>query len=337
MFRTGAILFLVVLILALAFSNLYYFYPEKLKFTSKEETPKSVYGDEIYEPIFYKNSIGAGVDREIYVMPYVGDIDGDVSEDWYFFFNVLTTFHEEEKIPVAFSFYPTSINTEPGYMNPFLRMYESYYIELMQKEYIEEKLESEIENLPSSLKIKMRQGILESEKKHFERIMKNEGYDDIKFPISYTQLGGRITEDDREALELTGINIYFDVYYDDKIGPIKSTEDFDVIQYGVGFTRDGSAGALTTFRSADEIIAQLSSFERLDVEISSVNGKMIIPLWLHQQDFESTSENGKVDLEKWQVYTETLLRLKNDPNVKFITPSEMYNLRHGGKAGKLSL
>jgi hypothetical protein len=325
MARFWTVLLLVFAILTIALGNLFVFYPENFEFGLKEkEIPVNVYEYSKYEPSYVRKSNDMGISKPIYVMPYVGDIDGEVSEDWYYFFDILTTFHEEEEIPVAFSFYPTSINTQSSYMDVFLKMYEGNYIELMQKEYIEENLESEIESLPSNLKIQMRKGILDSEKAHFEKIMKQEGYKDIEFPISYTQLGGRITEDDRKALELAGIKVYFDVYYDEKIGPIKSTENFDVMQYGVGFTQDGSAGSLTQFRSADELISQLNEYERLDLEMSSLNGKAVIPLWTHQQDFERLAGSSEVDMNKWEIYTETLLRLRSDPNVEFITPKKMY-------------
>jgi hypothetical protein len=332
------VLFLVLFILVLIVGNLLVFYPEQLRLNfEKEESVKSVYRDSKYEPSYVKDDLQNGVGNLVYVMPYVGDIDGDVSDDWNYFFDILTTFHEEERIPSTFSFYPASIDTQSSYIDILLRMYESDYIELMQKEYIEEDLESGIEDLPSDLKIEIRRGILESEKEHFIKIMRRNGYKNIELPISYTQLGGRITEDDRRALELSGIKVYFDVYYNDEIGPISSTENFDVMQYGVGFTRDGSAGALTQFRSADEIMVELSNYERLDVEMISFDGLLIVPLWVHQQDFEKYDGSSEVDLDKWQVYTETLLRLKQDPNVRFITPKEMYYLRHGMNDNKLRL
>jgi hypothetical protein len=328
--RLLAWLVLIVVVVALVVVNRSEFYPENTNFEIiEEEIPENVYEYEKYEPTYVRRDSEPMVSKPIYVMPYVGDIDGDVSEDWYYFFDILLTFHEEEEIPVALSFYPTSIETESDYMDAFVKMYEGNFIELMQKEYIEVDLESEIESLPSDLKIKIRKGILDSEKAHFEKIMKNEGYSNIEFPIAYTQLGGRITDDDKKALELAGLKIYFDVYYDDKIGPIKSTNTFDVIQYGVSFTNDGGAGPLTSFRSPDELILELGEYERLDLDMVRLNGKLVIPLWSHQQDFERSKGSSKVDLNKWNIYTETLLRLRNDPNVEFITPKEMYYLRHG--------
>ena len=188
-----------------------------------------------------------------------------------------------------------------------------------------------IENLKEELIIKLRKDIVVEEQEYFRKIMENSGIKNVKMPISYTQLGGRITEADKKALEKSGIRFYFDVYYNDEIGPISSTDYFDVVQYGVGFTKDGNARPESVFRTSEEIIKQLNRYNRSDVEILKINGIPVIPLWVHQQDFESSIEENKLDTIKWRIYTETLLRLKKDPNIKFITPSEMYKLRHNSE------
>ena len=72
------------------------------------------------------------LDKPTYIISYIGDIDGDVSEDWFFFFNLITTFYQENKIPGTFSFYPTSISQSPYFMETFKKMYETSNIELMQ-------------------------------------------------------------------------------------------------------------------------------------------------------------------------------------------------------------
>jgi hypothetical protein len=268
------------------------------------------------------------LDEKIYVMPYIGDIDGSISEDWYYFLGYVTRFYNEERIPVAFSFYPTTMSDDPRFIDAFLKMYNSNYIELMQKEFIEGDLEISIERLDPEKVINLRRDIVIEEKEHYRRTMENLGIKNVKMPISYTQLGGRITVSDRKALEEAGIKVYFDVYYNDEIGPIDSTQTYDVIQYGVSFTRDGGAGPETEFRSVEEVISALGNYNREDVKMIKINGVKVIPLWLHQQDFESKNGYNKLDHQKWQIYTETLLRLKQDPNVTFITPSMMYNLRH---------
>ena len=50
-----------------------------------------------------------------------------------------------------------------------------------------------------------------------------------------------------------------------------------------------------------------------------IDGKRVVPVWAHQQDFEDRRKDVKLDGEKWEIYTETLKALKKDPNVKIIS------------------
>jgi len=283
------------------------------------------------------NIIRSRVERKIYIIPYVGDIDGDVSEDWLFFFDAIASFFEENHIPASFSFYPTSLSEDPNFIEPFLKMYKGSYIKLMQKEYIDRDLEKEIEKMSSDKQIKIRKNILLEEQNKFRKAMERQEIYNVILPISYTQLGGRITTEDREALKQSGIKIYFDVYYNGDVGPLESTSDFDIIQYGISFTKDGGAGSETVFRTQAEIIDQINKYDRKDVNIARINEIPVIPLWVHQQDFERLDKKGEIDIEKWKVYTNTLLTLKNDQNVRFITANDVYYLKRTKNSNKLSL
>ena len=49
-------------------------------------------------------------------------------------------------------------------------------------------------------------------------------------------------------------------YYDEKIGTLESSKNFDITQYGVGFTKYGGAGPETEFLTYEEIIDELNNY-----------------------------------------------------------------------------
>lgn len=273
------------------------------------------------EEIILKSNI-----REpIYIAPYMGDIDGEVSEDWFFFYEKLLDFHNDEKIITTVSFYPGSIQDDKEFNKVFKKMYESKYIELMQKSYKGDESEMEMYKLsPGEQK-----EIIKSGRDHFKNKMKDIlNKDNIKLPISYNQISGRITNDTRNVLEELGFKIYFDMFVEGDLSPVESTENFDVIEYGVSFTDNGGAGREHVFKSSEEIFNEINNFSREDVNILTINGRKVIPIWTHQQDFEDSKKDEKLDKEKWKTYTQVLRALENDPNVEFITPERIYNLGH---------
>ncbi|MGC9310399.1 MAG: polysaccharide deacetylase family protein, partial [Candidatus Aenigmatarchaeota archaeon] len=83
---------------------------------------------------------------KIYVISYVGNIDGSADRNWYYFFDKITVFYEESKIPAAFSFFPYSIKpNDYNFSEVFRRIYLAENIELMQKGYKMDKYEKRLD------------------------------------------------------------------------------------------------------------------------------------------------------------------------------------------------
>ncbi len=260
----------------------------------------------------------------IYVVPYLGDMDGSVSQDWFPFYDKLIDFYNSNKIPVGISFYPAAIIKNAEVENEFREMYLSEYIELIQKGYSGDELEQKLGDLPFD----QQKSIIKKGQDAFrERMEDILGSDDITLPLTYDEISASFTDETRRALEELGFNFYFDVYIGSGLTPVQPTETFDIIQYGVSFTSDGSAGRETKFKTQDEVIRDIKSFNREDVPITRIDGHLVLPLWAHQQDFESNS-TPLLDEYKWDVYTSTLKALKTDPKIKLVTPNQVYKLRH---------
>ena len=114
----------------------------------------------------------------------------------------------------------------------------------------------------------------------------------------------------------------------DHIDVLNSTETYDIIQYGVSFTKSGLPGKETIFLKPEELIAEIDTYYREDLIVLDIDGVDIIPLWGHQQDFESKIRENRLDKEKWEIYTQTIRALKKDPNVVFVSPNMIYEMRH---------
>lgn len=264
------------------------------------------------------------VQKEIYIAPYVGDIDGEVSEDWFFFYDKITDFHEETGIPVVFSFYPYSIQDDKEFNKIFKRMYDINNIELMQKGYKGDEVELRMDELS----YEEQREIIKKGQDHFiEKMKEITGSDNIKIPVLYNQIGARFTNETQRAAESLGFIFYFDVYVGDYLNSIQSTESFDSTEYGISFTKTGGAGREEEFKTTDQIISEINNFSREDMEVLTIEGKYFIPLWAHQQDFEDVSKDNRIDEKKWQIYIETLNALNDDPNIKLITPIDAYHMR----------
>ncbi|MBN2095305.1 MAG: DUF4215 domain-containing protein [Candidatus Aenigmarchaeota archaeon] len=267
-------------------------------------------------------------ENRIYILSYVGNIDGTADKSWYYFFDNITAYYEKNQIPVAFSFFPESMKPNNyEFSEVFRRMYLAENIELMQKGYRMDEYEKHLETLDP----KVQKYIIEAGRHTYLNRMKailGKDPEEISFPTTYVAPYGRMSPSIRKALEEMGFRVSFGVYYVDELGPVESTANTDMYQYAVSFTQDGSAGRNTTFKTSDEIIAQVLSYDRADLPMVKINGKKVIPLYVHQPDFEHPENNSVVDEEKWKIYTETIERLYNNPNVTFITPSDAWALRH---------
>ncbi len=264
----------------------------------------------------------------IYVISYVGNIDGSAERQWYHFFDRITSYYEGNKLPVAFSFFPDEMKPNDYYFSDILkRMYLAPNIELMQKGYKMDEHEKHIEGYPTE----MQRYIIERGRfaylKNMEKILGAE-IDRIDFPVTYVAPYGRMSADIRRALEELGFRVNFGVYYVDELGTIAPTATLDMYQYAVSFTKDGRAGRDTEFKSPDEIIREVLEYERMDVPTVKINGRIVVPIYVHQPDFEHPTLNNKIDEGKWGDYTETIEQLNGDPRITFITPYEAWKLRH---------
>jgi len=262
----------------------------------------------------------------IYVILYVGNIDGSISPIWYHFYDKLTTYFENNKIPVAFSFLPATINTKNPYFSEiFKRMYLADNIELIQKGFKLDETEKHLDEL--SLE-EQKQIIKNGRYFYIDRMKEILGTTDIKIPATYVAPFGRFTATTRRVLEELGFKTNFGVYYVDELGYVESTPTLDSIQYGVSFTKSGRAGRKTVFKEPDQIIEEVLSYNRMDVPILKINGKKVVPLYVHHPDFEHRTINGEINETKWKIYNETITRLLNNPNITFITPNQVWKMRH---------
>lgn len=260
----------------------------------------------------------------IYVASYVGNIDGGFSEDWFFMFDKLTDFHERYRIPSGFSIYPSSIE-EGAFGDYFKRMYDSPYVEFVQKGNTGLGIETEMHKM-SYPEVR---GIISAGQGNFtERAGKILGTDDVRLPVAYNQPQGRFSKTMRDALNGLGFDIFYEMYKNDDLDKVGSTEDFDVLQYGVGFTVDGVAGRGSVFRDPEDIISDIKGFDRVDVNILEIRGRKIVPIWCHQSDFEHNETDNYIDGEKWAAYMDTMISLKEDPDIVFAGPSMIYGMRH---------
>lgn len=269
-------------------------------------------------------NLTSNMSEMIYIAPYVGDIDGEVSDDWLYFFGKLADFHNDNEIPSAFSFYPGTMRDDEAFKSVFLKMYSSRQIELVQKGYIGDKREMIMNQLSS----KEQRDIVKKGQEEFRAKMQNmTGSNNIKMPLAYNQREGNLDENSIKILESLGFNFYFDMFVGGLTNPMNSTKTFDNIQYGVGFTREGVAGKESIFYKPEEIFNQIKSFQ-VNQPILTINGVKVIPLWVHQQDFESKTMDNEIDQEKWNIYINVLKALQKDPNVILISPSRIYAARH---------
>ena len=263
--------------------------------------------------------------KQIYVMLYIGNIDGAASPKWYHFYDKLTNYFETNKIPVLFSFFPENIRIDNKFANIFKRMYLAENIELGQKGFTMNETEKHLDKLSSE----EQKHIIKYGRFYFiEGMKKILGTEDIKFPVTYIAPYGRFTNTTRQVLEELGFRTNFGLYYPDDLKPVESTPTLDSFQYGVSFTVSGTAGRDTVFKEPDQIIKEIFSCDRLDVKMITINGKKVIPLYAHHVDFEDKTVNGKIDEVKWNIYKETIAKLLANSSVVFVTPNQVWNLRH---------
>ena len=265
-------------------------------------------------------------ETEIYILSYMANIDGSVAPEWYPFYDKITKYYEDTQIPVGVSFFPATINSDDEYFSKiFKRMYLTENIELGQKGFNINETEEHLNELSIE---EQKQVIKNGQYYYIDKMKEILNSTEINIPVTYIAPFSRFTNDTRKVLEELGFKTNFGLYYQDDLGPVKSTATLDSIQYGVSFTVNGAAGRETTFKQPDEIIQEILSYNRLDIEILTINGKKAIPLYVHQPDFEDPIINNKIDEEKWEIYNETLTKLLENPNITFLTPNQAWDMKH---------
>ena len=272
--------------------------------------------------------------HDVYIAPYVGDIDGSVSENWFHFYDTLGKFYEDNNIPVGISFYPATINNNPEFVKAFLRMYNDPNIELIQKG----NNGDENEMIMATLPIEQQRAIIKAGQDNFKNKMSQilgTTPNSIILPEAYNQIHGSFSDQTVLVAEPLGIKQYFDMFVEGGMQQVKSTPTFKSIQYGVSWTVNGQAGRENPFKSEDQVMSELSNYTRADINLTYINGLPVIPLWAHQQDFEDIQTPEKIDQSKWAVYTKTILDLKNDPHVHLVRPIDVYNLQIKNKVNQL--
>ena len=263
--------------------------------------------------------------NKIYITLYVGNIDGGSDIKWYPFLDRLTAYYEDNQIPIGFSFFPASINGDNNFSEIFKRMYLADNIELFQKGFNMNDTEKRMDEL---LLEEQRAIIKRGQYYYIEKMNKILNSSDVNIPVTYVAPFSRFTPDTRKALEQLGFNNNFGLYHQLELGPVGSTATLDSVQYGVSFTVSGAAGRNEVFKQPDDIIQEVFDYYRKNVQILTINGKRVIPLFVHEPDFEDAVINNKIDEAKWQIYNKTITKLANNPDVIFLTPSQVWNMRH---------
>jgi len=259
------------------------------------------------------------------VMLFVGDINGNASESWYHFYDRITAYYENNSIPVSFSFFPATTRTDNEFADIFKRMYLAKNIELFQTGFTGNETEQQMDELPLE---QQRQTIKAGRYYYIDNMQEILDSTEVDIPVTYVAPFGSFTDDTRGALAELGFRTSFGSYYRDDLGPVPSTATVDCMQYGVSFTVSGAGGRNEVFKQPDEIIQEIYQYDRADVQILTVNGGRVIPLFVHHPDFEDSVVNGQVDEAKWDIYSETIERLNSDPNIVFVTANQVWNMRH---------
>ena len=263
------------------------------------------------------------ISRPVYIISYVGDIDG-VGEDWYYVYEKFADFYDEAGIKGSFSFYPGSMTTQNDFARVFIKMYKSEYIELVQRGFIGDDVEKNFDKLAYA---EQRKVVEKGRAKFVDTMSYLLNENKVEVPIVYNHITGRLNSVTQSVLEDMGFVMYLEMYKPDDAEPTLSSHELDVIQHGVSFTTDGSVGRNSVFDSPANIINRINTYKREDLPIIEVKGAPVIPIWVQHYHFELPNIDNGFDFEKWRIYTETLIRLKNDPLVSFVNGADVYSLK----------
>jgi hypothetical protein len=256
----------------------------------------------------------------VYVVPHVDDLDGGLNPDWFPFFDQLRQWHDRNRIPACFAFYPGTMGDEQ-FDRIIADMYASKNIELVLKG--EDEYQGKPLDQMSSAEARR---ALEDWKGTFTTHLQDLGYSDVQPPVTYNQLMMRLTEATRDAVREAQFKVYLELG-ESEHGFIDMLPDLDITQYSVKLTRSGQAGPDEEFKTADEVIQELLSFEH--ERLVYVNGVKVIPLLCSQRDFRRSEDAPTIDENKWSTYTSLLRLAKEDSRIRLLTARDVYELRHG--------
>ncbi len=256
----------------------------------------------------------------VYVVPHVDDIDGDINQDWFYFFDQLRKWHDRNSVPGCFAFYPGTMNNEE-FNRIIAEMYASENIELVLKG--EDEYQGKRLDQMSSVEVRQ---ALEAWQDKFISELQNLGCSDIQLPATYNQLGMRLTEKIRDAAQEAQFKFCLELG-ESEFGYIDMLPDLDITQYSVSLTRSGQAGPDEEFKTPEEVIQELLDFQ--NDHLIYINGIKVVPLLCNQQDFRRSENLPALDEEKWKTYTSLLRRAKKDSRVCLLTARKVYNLKHG--------
>jgi cysteine-rich repeat protein len=263
-------------------------------------------------------------DLQVYLVPYVGDIDGSIDSDWYYFYKMLWQWYNANDIPAGFSFYPRTMNDQE-YNQILADMYSSPTIELITKG------ESEIAGKPlDKMSYAEVKALIESWQNRFVHELEQLGYSDVEVPIAYNQQLGRFTAAIRDAIKDLGFKIYFE-QFESEYGYLESLPDLDIMQYTIPLTVSGRPGPEESFKQPEQVIQELLDFEHeMMLYIDDIK---VVSLMVHQQDFLIDETSSVLNRSKWDTYTSLLLSAKNDVRIRLINPSEIYYMRRDQLCG----
>ncbi len=264
--------------------------------------------------------------ERIYVAPYMGNIDGHFTEDWFFFYEQLADYFDSEGIPVGATLYPATLDN-PEFHSYIKRIYESPNMEIVQKAWTGLGDEQRMDELSFQEQMEFIARGREAFRSGMADIL-GIPRSEVDVPMAYNQPQGRFTNTTREVLESLGFRIFFEMYMNDDLGPVEPTERLDVLQYGVGLTTTGGAGPDTDFFQPGDSLIEIRDLYREDLYMLEIDGSKVIPVWVHHQDFESKEEDNTVDEYKWSQYRYLMQRIKDEPNLILVSPSDIWEFRH---------
>lgn len=256
----------------------------------------------------------------VYVVPHVDDIDGDINENWFFFFDQLRQWHDRNSIPGCFAFFPGTMNDE-RFNKIIADMHASENVELVLKG--EDKYQGKRLDQMSSEEVRQ---ALEAGQDKFVSELQNLGHSDIQLPVTYNLMMMRQTEVIRDAARKAKFKVCLELG-ESEYGHIDMLPDFDITQYSVCMTRSGQAGPDEEFKTPDDIIQELLDYQ--NENLIYINGIKVVPLLCNQQDFMSSENLPNLDEDKWRIYTSLLRKANEDSRICLLKAREVYDLRHG--------